>query len=127
MSDTTAAAPRADPEWWDIPAVTAMACEILRIGSDDPDIGRIEFAARVACAAIDDFLDRCEPLPTPTPDPVMQSAAMTTVEIYRRKDAPFGVLNSWSPDDYGPVRIGIDWLNGVRFLLTPYKCGWGIA
>lgn len=119
--------PPTPPEWWDIPATTAAALEILRLDTDDEDAGRVETCATVACTAIDHYLDRCDPLPSPGPPDVMQAAAMTTVEIYRRKDAPFGVLNSWSPDDYGPVRIGVDWLNGVRFLLLPYKCAWGIA
>lgn len=129
MTDPAAppAAPRADPAWWDLTAVVEGAADVLRLDANDPDVARLQNLAPVACTAIDNYLDRCEPLPTPAPPPVLQAAVMTTIELYRRKDAPFGVLNSWSPDDYGPVRISVSWLNGVKALLLPYKCGWGLA
>jgi hypothetical protein len=50
-----------------------------------------------------------------------------TVELYRRKDAPFGVLNSWSENDVGPVRIGTDPLKGVEHLLAPYAHRYGVG
>lgn len=112
--------------WWDIPATTAAALDIMRLDATDPDAGRVQEAAAAACALIDTYLDLCEPLAPPTPEPIMLAAALLTVELYRRKDAPFGQVGEWS-DDGGPIRIPMDWLSSVRYLLLPYKCGWGIA
>ena len=45
---------------------------------------------------------------------------LVTVEVFRRKDTTFGVLNTWSSADFGPVRVSTDWLKGVESLLHPY-------
>jgi hypothetical protein len=40
--------------------------------------------------------------------------------LYRRKDATFGVLNTWTNADFGPVRVSTDWLKSVESMLHPY-------
>ena len=54
--------------------------------------------------------------------------AMTnlTIELYRRKDAPFGVLNAWSPDEVA-VRISSDPMRGIVHILLPLKKKFGIG
>jgi hypothetical protein len=62
-----------------------------------------------------------------TAEPVLvQAAVELTVEVYRTKDAPWGVLDAWSADTM-PVRISSDRLRSVRTMLTPYKARFGIG
>ena len=51
---------------------------------------------------------------------MIDATVLVTVEVYRRKDATFGVLNTWTGSDFGPVRISTDWLKGVESMLHPY-------
>ncbi len=111
---------------FDVAAVASEALAILRLTDQDADAGRVADYAAAAVEVIEAFLDPCEAW-TDVPEAVQRAAAFVTVEEYRKKDAPFGVANAWSPDDYGPVRISGDWLGGVRYLLLPFKCAWGIA
>lgn len=111
---------------FDVTAVAAEARAIMRMKDTDADAPRVDQYADAATQLIETYIDPCAPWAA-IPDPVQRAAAVATVEGYRRKDAPFGVLNAWSPDDIGPVRIGMDWLNPVLYMLLPYKCAWGIA
>lgn len=127
---TVPAVPPADAGWLDVEAAYQMALGILRLSDLDPDAQRVHEAAEAACQLVAEYLDLCGPWETgtPVPAPITQGCGMATVDLYRRKDAPFGVLNAWSPDDIGALRIGGDWMsNGTKFLLLPYKCAWGIA
>ena len=101
---------------------------VLRMDPADPDAPRVLEAATSAIRLVDEYLDRADdPIVPPTPQPVLDAAVQVTVEAYRRKDAPFGVLNSWSENDLGPVRIGTDALKGVEPQLDPFAHRYGVA
>ena len=60
-------------------------------------------------------------------EPVLvQAAVELTVEVYRTKDAPWGVLDAWSADTV-PVRISSDRLRSIRSLAIPYKERLGVG
>lgn len=135
--------------WHDaIPAIAAGALEQLRVGGGDVDAGRIARKAPAACSSIDRHLDLRRYSPTlelipqrvvyltggvevvsyatgTAPADVLEAAVILTVELYRRKDASFGVLPGGAVD--GPVRISADHLRGVATLLEPWREGWGIG
>lgn len=113
--------------WWDIPGTVAAALAIMRMDQSDEDVPRVEAAAVAVCSLIDEYLNRVDPMPSPTPGPVRMGAVFGTVEAYRRKDAPFGVLDSFSASDLGPTRIGADVLRGIESMIRPYKQQWGVA
>ena len=124
------AVPPADASWLDPARATVDALAILRLTDQDDDAARVAAAAEAACQLVADYLDLCGTWDSavPVPEPIPMACAFVTVDLYRRKDSPFGVLNAWSPDDIGPMRIGTDWLNSnAKYLLAPYKCGWGLA
>jgi hypothetical protein len=129
--------------WHDqAPDIAAAARALLRLNSTDPDLGRLEPAARSACSMIDQYLsllagtDRVAyvvgGLATVTyatgdaPPDVVQAAVQLTGELFRRKDAPFGVLNAASANAV-PMYISRDQMAGVSSLLAPYVEGWGFA
>lgn len=109
--------------------VAEAAMAVLRLQTGDIDEARLASKARVALAEIAIFLDSdgSTAWPDPLPEPLTDAAVSLTVELYRRKDAPFGVLNAWSPDDIGPVRIAADWLIPIAYQVNPYKQRWGLA
>jgi|SRR5262245_30743486 len=111
---------------WDQETIAARALDILRINAGGIDAARVEAFVADAVELCETFIDPCVAWDA-VPPPCETAAVNVTIELYRRKDAPFGVTNAWSDTDYGPVRIGSDWLNSVRYLLLPYKCGWGIG
>jgi len=109
---------------WDINDVTDRALTVLRLHSGDVDEPRVGDAALVATGAVDSFVDAAEPF---APSAAMVDAAVqVTVELYRRKDAPFGTANAWSTDTV-PVPVGADSLHGVLMQLLPDKERWGVA
>lgn len=110
---------------WDTAEIASDALSILRLAPDDPDADRVVDAAVVACAVVDQELDADPPL-DPIPDPVQYSAVLVTIELYRRKDAPFGVLNAWSVDDV-MITLSPATLRSVRSLLRPYKVRFGVS
>lgn len=133
--------------WHDaIPAIAAAAIAQLRLTGGDVDAPRIAGKAPAACAAIDGYLDLrrfdayLAPIPgrvtytyggaevtayaaDEAPPDVLDAAVQVTIELYRRKDASFGVLTS----GVEPVRISADVLRGVASLLDPWREGWGIG
>lgn len=134
MADSTSTTPRAiqdDYPWLDPDVVLADVQATLRMKATDPDIARIEDEHIPAAAAlVDAFLDYPSDAPL-TPVPPMhpltrQAMTQLTIELYRRKDAPFGVLNAWSPDDVA-LRISTNPIQGVFHILLPLKKGFGIA
>ena len=109
------------PTWTTPEAIAAAAMVELGLAPTDPDAARVTTAATTAILSVDNYLGVPDnPLPTPTPQPIIDATVIVTVEQYRRKDAAFGVLNTWSSADFGPVRISVDWLKGVESLLHPY-------
>lgn len=111
---------------WDTAAIALDAMAILRMDPEtDPDADRVISAAVVACAVLDQELDTETPL-DPIPAPVEYAAVLVTIELYRRKDAPFGVLNAWSVDDV-MIQLSPDTLRSVRKLVRPYKARFGVS
>ena len=54
------------------------------------------------------------------PEPVRQATLQVASEIYRRKDAPFGVAQTV---DFGPIRLSGDAVRAVASTLAPYRHG----
>jgi hypothetical protein len=122
--------------------ITAGALAQLRVAGHDMDAERIAGKVPQACRDIDTHLElrplegrvqyRSGGIPVVTyapgdaPATIVEAAVTLTVELYRRKDAAFGVLDAWSQTGEA-VRIGADHLRGVASLLLPYREGWGIA
>ena len=113
---------------WDLEAIITAALDVLRLEPTDDDVDRIDLAARSACELIEQRLDLEVPWTDPAaiPPPVTTAAVNLTVELYRRKDAPFGVTDAWSVDG-GILRLSSDVLRGVSSLLAPYRARRGVA
>ena len=96
-----------------VPAATATG---------DP---RYQRACDASSAMVDSYLGRFaeEPLPTPTPEPVHQSALELAVDLLRRPSAPYGYFVT----DITIASVGPDVLRRVKSLLRPWKQTWGIA
>lgn len=122
MSDV--AAPVANV--WDLNEITAQALAVLRLGPGDVDVACIEEAALVATIRLDPYLDAVEAVDTTTLPDLVQGAVELTIEVYRTKDAPWGVLDAWSADTI-PMRISSDRLRSIRSLVIPRKQRWGIG
>jgi hypothetical protein len=117
------------PVWVDEDQVLADVLDVLRLPAADDDSDRIAALIPAAAALIETYLDRdTAPLEAAPPMHPLIAVAMTncTIELYRRKDAPFGVLNSWSSDEM-VVRISTDPLRGVLKILLPLKLQFGVA
>jgi hypothetical protein len=129
--------------WHDqAPEIAEAARGMLRLAADDRDIGRLELCARGALTMIDHrLLLRTHPdRPQLTvggltwntyavedvPADVLSAAIQLTGEEFRRKDAPFGVLNAASANAV-PMYVSRDRLAGVDSLLAPYVEGFGFA
>jgi hypothetical protein len=109
------------PTWTTPGAIANATLLALDMRPDDPDVGRIETASTSAILLVDEYLGTPDqPWPDVTPQPVIDATVLVAVELYRRKDATFGVLNTWTNADFGPVRISTDWLKGVEAMLHPY-------
>jgi hypothetical protein len=66
---------------------------------------------------------------TSVPDDVQQAALQVASEMFRRKDAPFGIAQTV---EFGPIRLGADSLRAVSALLETFRNprtapGFGIA
>lgn len=111
-----------------VDTVADGAMAVMRLAPTDPDASRVTECAAAALEMVEGYLDRdTDPLVEPAPQALVNGCVYATVEIYRRKDAPFGVLNSWSDSDLGPVRISNDWLKSVEYLLAPYRASFGVG
>lgn len=120
--------PLADSGWLDPVATYEAVLVTLRITQSDPDAAGIMAAMSSAVELVNQYLDRRTPLPGPPPPaPVQTAVEQLTVELYRRKDAPFNILNATVPEDV-PVDItGVGSIQSVAPLLQPYKQRWGFA
>jgi hypothetical protein len=130
MSTPVQVPPYVDISWRDDLQAAGDAAAVLRISMSSPEAARLTLCAQAAGLHICRYLDRKEPIPGVTPgvppEDLRFAHAHVTVELYRRKDAPFGVLDAWSPDS-GATRIGSDPLSGVKTMITPYKNRWGLG
>jgi hypothetical protein len=125
--DDAVAPPAAAP--WDVEDIASRALAILRLDDTDDDAPRVQTAAIEATELADQFLDYAETPWTSSseiPAPVVGGAVNLTVELYRRKDAPFGVADAWSIDG-ALVHLSADVLKGVRGMLRPYRSRRGVA
>jgi hypothetical protein len=117
------------PAWVDPDQVLTDVLDVLRKPVTDVDADRVEQLIPTAADLVRAYLDRDDdPLPPAPPMHPLVRTAMTnlTIELYRRKDAPFGVLNAWSPDEMA-VRISSDPMRGVIHVLLPLKQQFGIG
>ncbi len=129
--------------WHDqVPDIAESARTLLRLAENDPDRPRLTGCARAACAAIDQHLQLLPHVDRPVvvaggvswntyavddaPPDVVLAAEQLTGELFRRKDAPFGVLGAASANAV-PLYISRDQLAGVASLLAPHVEGFGFA
>lgn len=116
-------------DWWRVEhdTIVSRALAVMRMSTaSEPDLQRVSDAANTAGNLIDLRLDRCTPLPVVTPWPIMAAAVEGTVEVYRRKDAPFGTVGGWA-DQAAALPIYPDPLSGVYHLIDPYRQRMGVA
>lgn len=81
--------------------------QLRRIGDDWPgysDRARVEVTARWGWPAV--------------PNAVAQAVKQVAAELFKRKDAPFGVAGF---GEFGPVRLSADVMRSVSALLEPYR------
>lgn len=123
----------ADTSWANLDQAKADAIGQLRLAPGDIDEDRIQRKTIEAAGHIADFLDRPEvDADHPAITDVFKLAqlreahCMLTVELYLRKDAPFGVFDAFDQDG-SSYRIGSDPLAGIRRGITAQKAAWGIA
>jgi hypothetical protein len=124
MSDTSVTPPAANV--WDVNDIAQQALGVLRMDGADVDAGRVTDAADVATCRIDAYLDTTVPVDTAAVPELVQAAVELTVEVYRTKDAPWGVLDAWSADTV-PVRISSDRLRSIRGLIVQHKERFGVG
>lgn len=129
--------------WHDqAPEIADAARTLLRLAVNDPDLNRLPGCARAACSSIDHWTNLLEhpdrvqltvggqtwwswSVDDAPPDAVT-AAEQLTAELFRRKDAPFGVLNAASANSV-PMYVSRDQLAGVLSLIAPYREGFGFA
>lgn len=58
------------------------------------------------------------------PDPVSQACLLVAAELWKRKDAPFGVIGT---DDFGPIRLSADAFKSVTSLLGTFRHAAGVG
>lgn len=120
----------ATPSWLS-DEVAGQAMAAMHLKTDDPDASAVTASVQVAAQLVDTYVGvgSMPTMPTDPDDPDAQALApapvqtavlIVGIEMYRRRDAAFGVLNAWSQSDFGPVRISTDWLKGVESILRPY-------
>lgn len=110
---------------FDVDAIAELALDVLRLDPADDDAERIRMAAGVACDLVSRELDYAV-APATVPAPVEDAAVSLTVELYRRKDAPFGLTDSWSVDG-ASIRISSDVMRGVSSELARYRSRWALG
>jgi hypothetical protein len=122
----TVTPPAANP--WDVAAVASRALAVLRLDPADVDAERVTEAATSAVALVDAELDLRTAYASAAviPPTVVEAAVNLTVEGYRRKDAPFGLTDSWSVDG-AYLRLSADVMKGTKSALRPFKDRRGLA
>lgn len=128
MSDIPPLPPSSTAVWYD-PALTwESVLRQLRLDVTDPDAPTVIDSISAAASLIDQYLDRTVALTGPPPPaPVQQALEQLTIELYRRRDAPFNLLNATVPEDI-PVDISaVGAIQSVAALVQPWKQRWGYA
>jgi hypothetical protein len=113
--------------WYDLEATLAAVLSTLWLQSGDIDTEHLAECIPAAAAAIDQDLDRLEPLPGPPPPAALQIALeAATIAIYHRDEisatigAGVSTLRPGTSDRFDP-------LADVAEELTPFKQQWGLA
>jgi hypothetical protein len=103
--------------------------EVLRLKPDDVDAAVLERCTVAASDLMAHAFDRSDddPLPDPPPDYVNRFAVTVSIRLYRAKDAPFGVVDTWSLDGVGPVRLPKDPLYGLELACAPAMRAHGVG
>lgn len=113
--------------WVDVQGTYEAVLITLRLTTNDPDAGQILASVHAAASLIDQFLDRTVPLPSPPPGPVQTALEQLTIELYRRKDAPFNILNATVPEDVPVDVTGVGAIQSVAPMIQPWRQRWGFA
>lgn len=121
------APPLDDQSWVNLEQTYEAVLLSLRVTTQDPDAAAILASIQAAAALIDQYLDRTDPLPAPPPQPVQVALEQLSIELYRRKDAPFALLNATVPEDVAVDITGQAALQSVAPLIQPWRQRWGFA
>jgi phage gp36-like protein len=108
--------------------LVSVARKLLNMRDTDPDNATLQRQVMAAIEAVQRYLgfDFRDPMNAPISDVVTESCAFVLIELYRRKDANFGIVGSYSEDAVA-VRISADWLAGHLPQLAPLRRGWGLG
>lgn len=123
----TPPAPPIESAWYDPALTKANVLAALRLTATDIDVPRIDQAIPTAAHAIDQFVDRVDPLPQAAATPALQSI------LDRATVAEYHILGIVSTLGAGagaaPIIPGspFDPLVDVRVELLAFKQRWGIA
>ena len=121
------APPLDDQSWVNLEDTYEAVLLSLRVTTQDPDAAAILASIQAAASLIDQYLDRTDPLPAPPPAPVQTALEQLSIELYRRKDAPFALLNATVPEDVAVDITGQAALQSVAPLIQPWRQRWGFA
>jgi hypothetical protein len=117
------------PPWDGDPMyLVSIARKLLNMRDTDPDNATLQRQVMAAIEAVTRYLgfDFRLPAEAPISDVITESCALTLVELYRRKDANFGIVGTYSEDGVA-TRISADWLAGHLPQLAMLRRGWGLA
>jgi hypothetical protein len=120
---------RPTPPWNGDPLfLVGIAKKLLNMRDNDPDVAILQRQVYAVMEAVSRYLEydiqATENLPVS--DVVTEACALTLVEVYRRKDANFGIVGTYSENGLA-TRISADWLAGHLPQLAPIRRGWGIG
>lgn len=113
--------------WYDLATTKANVLAALRLGASDIDVTRIDQAIPTAAAAIEQEVDREDPLPGPPPPPDLQYVLdSVAVGAYHALGT---VATIGAGAQAAPLIPGspLDLVRDYRTLLLPYKQRWGVA
>lgn len=108
--------------------VVGLARKLLNMRDTDPDSATLQRQVYAVIAAVRRYLgfNFQDPTEAPIDDVITESCVIALVEVYRRKDANFGIVGTYSEDAIA-TRISADWLAGHLPQLAVLRRGWGLA
>lgn len=112
--------------WYDLAITKANVLAALRLSATDIDVPRIDQAIPTAAAAIEQEVDRVDPLPGPPPPADLQfvlDAASVGAYHMLATVATIGAGAQAAPMIPGTP---FDLLRDLRWMLLPYKQGWTV-
>lgn len=117
------------PPWNGDPLyIVGIAKGQLGLRDTDPQVAVLQRQVMAAIEDVQTYLafDYRAAENAPISDVVTESVALVLVECYRRRDAAFGVVGTYSEDGTA-IRVSADWLAGHAPQLHPLKRGYGLA